>query len=405
MTPCLPRVLIVGGPDIDARIHLMHGLSPAFEVIAIGSDPILASKFSAAGFPYRHYTLSRQVAPISDLRTVAQLVRIFRSLKPDIIHTFDTKPGLCGCLAALLAKVPIIITTITGLGGSLSGNPGFRTRVAWWIYERLQTFTCWVSDLTIFQNHDVARQFISARVVSSSKSTVILGSGVPTHLFDPSQFSQHERDELKQELGIAPGELVVTMISRLIRSKGIMEFSRAAREIGTCFPKVRFLLVGPADLDSIDQPSPNELRELREAVNWIGPRKDVGALLAISDLFVLPTAYREGIPRVLMEAAAMALPIVTTDAAGCREVVQDRVNGLLVPLRDAAAVTRAILRLLQQPELRRRLGQAAQRQAVERFDLSIVVNQTRSVYEQLMRERLLSPRGGATTRECGAAKA
>jgi glycosyltransferase involved in cell wall biosynthesis len=389
MTHRPPRVLIVGGPDVDARLHLMYGLSADFEVIGVGSDPMLASKFSAAGFPYYHYRLSRQVAPISDLGTVTQLVRIFRSLRPHIVHTFDTKPGLWGSLAASLAQVPIVISTITGLGGSLSGNPGVRTRTAWWMYERLQTFACWLSDLTVFQNPDVARQFISARVVPSRKSTVILGSGVPTHLFDPSEFSLDERNQLKQELGIASGELVVTMISRLIRSKGIIEFSRAAREIAACHPKVRFLLVGPPDLASTDQPSPRELSELREAVNWIGPRKDVGALLAISDVFVFPSAYREGIPRVLLEAAAMALPIITTDLPGCREVVQDGVNGFLVPARDVAALTRTILRLLQQPELRRRFGQASRRRAVEKFDLSLVTHQTRSTYEQLLRRCFL----------------
>ena len=384
MTHHLPRIALVGGPDIDARLHLMHGLSGSFELVAVGSDPRLASKFSAAGFTYRNYTLNRQVAPVSDLRSIGELVSIFRKLRPHIVHTFDTKPGVWGCLAASLAGVPIVVCTITGLGGPLSGKCGLEERAAWWMYERLQKLASRISDLTVFQNHDDAREFISAKIVASDKTAVILGSGVPTHLFDPSQFSPDERNRLKQALGIAPGKLVVTMISRLIRSKGILEYSEAARAIRGCYTGAHFLLVGSPDSDSVDRPTPSELNRLRGTVNWIGPRKDIAALLAISELFVLPSAYREGIPRVLLEAAAMGLPIVTTDTPGCHEVVDHGTNGFLVPVRDVEALTRAILELLTRPELRRRFGQASRQRALGSFDLSLVIEQTRLMYQQLL---------------------
>ena len=195
------------------------------------------------------------------------------------------------------------------------------------------------------------------------------------------------RENLRNELDLKPGETVVTMISRVIRAKGIPEFMAAAQEISARRPDVRFLLVGPEDTESIDRLNANELAQLKQAVTWPGPRRDVPTVLALSDIFVLPSAYREGIPRVLLEAAAMGLPIVTTNSPGCSEVVEDGVNGYLVPVRDAPALSQAILRLLEQRELRQRFGQASRQRVVERFDLSVIVKQMRSVYYQLLAEQ------------------
>src|SRR5207253_6184837 len=129
----------------------------------------------------------------------------------------------------------------------------------------------------------------------------------------------------------------------------------------------------PADDKSIDRFSPEEIAQLRQAVNWPGARRDIPRVLAVTDVFVLPSFYPEGIPRVLLEAASMALPIVTTRSPGCVDVVEDGVNGFLVPGRDAGALAAAILRLVDQPETRRRFGAESRRRAVAQFDLAAVV--------------------------------
>ena len=189
---------------------------------------------------------------------------------------------------------------------------------------------------------------------------------------------------LRSELRIQPDEIVVTMISRLIRSKGVLEFMDAARAVHLNYPHVRFLLIGPEDKESIDRLDAVELTELKQTVIWPGVRRDIPAVLAISDIFAFPTAHGEGIPRVLMEAASMRLPIVTTDAPGCNEVVDNGINGFLIPVHDANALSQAILRLIKQPELRERFGDASRRRMVERFDLSVIATQTRLVYRQLL---------------------
>ena len=394
MTRNVPRVVLVGGPDVDARLELMGRLRPSFELAAVGSLPAHRARFAAAGFPYESYRLSRKVNPIADLLSMGQLARHFRRVRPQIVHAFDTKPGVWGCLAARLAGVPLVIGTITGLG-SLYGGNGIKTRATRTVYEALQALACRASDATIFQNHDDARQLVSAGVVSADRAVVVPGSGVPTEIFDPDLFPPERRAGLRRDLGIDAEETVVTMVSRVIRSKGVPEFVAAARGVRQALPGTRFLLIGPPDDQSVDRLGAGELEQLRREVTWIGPRRDIPALLAVSDVFVLPSAYREGIPRVLLEAAAMGLPIVTTDSPGCNDVVESGVNGFLVPIHDPAALARAIGQLVSQPDLRRRLGSVSRQRAVESFDLAVIAAQTGAVYRRLISEQK-RPKLGAT---------
>ena len=385
----LPNVLFVGGPDVDARLELMHCLKDTFSISALGSLPILHNIFLDEGFRYNSYRLDRQVNPLSDLWTLGQLVFIFRRLEPQIVHTFDTKPGVWARLAARLAGVPVIIGTLPGLG-SLYANDSLKTRFFRSVYQPLQTLSCRISDLTIFQNHDNARQFIAAGIVSEQKATVIFGSGISTDVFAQARVSDIEKAQLRAELDIQPHETVVTMVSRLIRSKGVLEFMAAAQEVGARFSDVRFLLIGPEDDESVDRLNSEELTQLKQAVTWLGSRRDIPAVLAVSDIFAFPS-YREGIPRVLLEAASMGLPIVTTDSPGCNEVVEHGVNGYLVPVRDSEALSQAIIRMIELPELRQRFGRVSRQRAVKRFDLSIVADQMRAVYLQLLARKALLP--------------
>jgi glycosyltransferase involved in cell wall biosynthesis len=164
----------------------------------------------------------------------------------------------------------------------------------------------------------------------------------------------------------------------------------AAVSISNHYPGVRFLLVGPVDNESLDKLNAEEFTRLKQAVNWLGPRNDIPTVLATSDIFVLPSAYREGIPRVLLEAASMGLPIITTDTPGCKDVVENEVNGFLVPVRDAVALSRAILSLIEQPDLRHRFGEISRRRAVERFDISVIAMQICIAYYQILDHRELS---------------
>ena len=375
-----PKVAIVGGVDIDGRLDLMRHLADDYEFCAIGSNSSLFEKFQAHGFPYEVYNLPRKVSPLSDLRAMFQLAQIFRRIKPDIVHTFDTKQGVWGSMAARMAAVPVIVATFTGLG-SLYLTDDLKTRCLRQIYERLQRFASRFLDHAIFQNHDDARQFVDANIVPSEKVSVILGSGVSTDRFNVANISGEVHQDLRAELALERQCTVVTMVARLVRTKGVIEFMQAVEPVRAAYPNTRFLLIGPEDPESLDRLTPQELTELKLSVDVLGVRTDLPQLLSISDIFVLPS-IREGIPRVLLEAAAMELPIITTDSPGCNEVVQDNSNGILIPSSDAGALTAALLKLIGDVHLREQFGKNSRRRAVEVFDISVVARQVGETYQR-----------------------
>jgi glycosyltransferase involved in cell wall biosynthesis len=376
----------MGGPDMNLRLELMQCLQSDFEMMVAGTVGEHQQKFAMAGFKYYPYPLGRTVSPVLDLYSIVCIWRLCRWLRPHIVHTFDAKPGVWGRLAARWAGIPVVVGTIPGLG-SLYANDDFSTRLTRAIYQPLQRIVSHVSDLTTFQNLDDARRFIAAGIVAEPKTMIIPGSGVPTDVYTPDRVSESERVNLMNELGIQSDEIVVTMVSRVIRTKGVIEFMNAATEIHRHCPKVHFLLIGPDDQASLHRLTADELALLRQTVTWPGPRRDIPTTLAVSDIFVFPSSFPEGIPRVLLEAASMGLPLITTFSPGCKEVVEDQVNGLLVPVHDAMALGHAILRLVNQPELRKRFGRLSRQRAVERFDLSLIAEQTRRMYKQLLARR------------------
>jgi glycosyltransferase involved in cell wall biosynthesis len=383
MSPALPRVLIVGGVDVRARIPLMERLRDDFELVAVGAGPEPA--FAGTGFRYVCYAPGQhaRVSPLDDARAFFALARIFRTERPRIVHAFDTKAGVWGCLAARLAGVPIAVGTVNGLG-FLFRRETWRRRLLSTSYQALQALACAASSATVFQNPDDARAFVEAGMAKREKVVLVPGSGVRTDRLDPRRFGPAARARLRGALGIEASDVAVIMVTRVIRSKGVLDLLAAARALRATRPHVRFLLVGAHEPESMDRLSDAELEGLRRELVWTGPRDDVPALLAASDVMAFPSGYGEGIPRVLLEAASMALPIVTTDAPGCREVVEPGVNGLLVPIGDAAALAAAVERLAVDPALRQRFGENARERAIARFDLGVVAERTRVLYRELL---------------------
>jgi glycosyltransferase involved in cell wall biosynthesis len=382
MTP--PRVMIVGGADVAARLPLMERLRGEFELVAVGCGEEPAAAFAARGFAYRAYApLHARVSPLDDARGFLELTRIFRAERPRIVHAFDTKAGVWGCLAARAARVPVALGTVNGLG-FLFREDTWKRRLLATTYRVLQRLACRASNATVFQNPDDARVFVERRLARPERVVLVPGSGVRTDELDPKRFDPVERERLRAGLGLAPDDVMVTMVTRVIRSKGVLELLAAARALRASHPRARFVLVGAHEPESMDRLEPEELRALEAELVWLGRRGDVPALLAASDVMAFPSGYGEGIPRVLLEAAAMALPIVTTDAPGCREVVEPGRSGFLVPIGDVAGLAAALGRLAGDAELRRRLGAAARERAVARFDLAVVAERTRELYRELL---------------------
>jgi len=390
-----PSVLLIGGPDVDARLDLMFELRDRYDVRAAGTATDLEPRFREASFGYDFYPLGRGANPLSDLRAFISLVRVCKERRPDVIHTFDTKPCVFGRLAARVAKVPVIVGTIPGLG-TLYVKKDIVTRLVRFVYERLQKSACAVADITVFQNGEDRKEFIGRGLIHPRKATVIPGSGVKTDRFVRSEVVATMSAKLRRELGIARDAVVVTMVSRLIRSKGVMEYAAAAEELKEDCPQARFILVGSYDSDSADPLSPSELKWVAERVQCLGKRTDIPVILAASDVFALPSFYREGIPRSLLEAASMSLPLITTDWPGCNEVVRDGVNGFMVPTREVESLARAVRRLVVDSALRERFGRASRKLAVSRFDLSVIAHQIDTLYHELLAQKRQAQRDSSS---------
>jgi len=359
----------------------MQRLNGSFDVCAVGTEPSLEATLSEAGFRYRGYKMSRGANPLLDLRALWQLGWIFRAERPDVVHTFDTKPCVWGRVAAKLARVPVVVGTLPGLGSLYAGQTP-KIRLLRFVYQPLQKLACRWSDATTFQNEDDLREFERRSVVRRGRGLLIPGSGVQTELFPPAD---RETIRLRRAgLGLGESAVVAVMVSRILRAKGVLDFAaaglRAAAENGA----LRFVLVGDEDRASLDALTPAELDLLRTSTTWLGHRDDVPEILAIADIFVFPSFYREGVPRALLEASAAGLPLVAADMPGSRDVVEDGVNGFLVAPHDPDAIARAVLELAGSPELRRRFAERSRERAVSRFDLSVIADRTESLYRSLL---------------------
>lgn len=326
--------------------------------------------------------------PINELRTLWQLYRVLRKERFDLVHTFTVKPNIYGSIAARAAGIPVVMNWVTGLGYVFIETGDARRRLLRKVVINLYRFALRFSKRVIFLNPDDFDLFQKYKIIDSHKGMVMSGgSGVDTEKFSSARIDQDKVQALYQELGIAgdqPG-VRVTLIARLLWDKGIAEFIEAARILKPKHPDALFLLVGPVDTGN-PAAVPRQYMERVESegvIRYLGERTDIVEILHISDIVTLPS-YSEGIPRALLEAMSMEKPIITTDTAGCRVVVDEGRNGLLVSVKDPAALASAIERLLDDEELRIRMGKYGREKALREFDERIVVRRTLKLYEELL---------------------
>lgn len=375
---------IVGGEDIHFRRPLAQLLTRSgFRVTLLGScRPEQCG--ADESYEHRHYDLDRRFRPVGDIRTVIQLRSLFRAGRPDVVHAFDTKPNVLVPIAARALPGTTVVRTITGLGSvfELNGAAGRLYRNAYWMAHRFAADHC---DMTIFQNRDDMSVFIDKGVVDRARCRLVLGSGIDVGMLDLAA-GRAVQAQLRTELGIG-SENVVLMASRIVRQKGIREYIEAARLLKSWGEKVTFLLAGPLETNVVDAIPGQEMSSSELPVRYLGPRSDIPALLTITDVAVLPTYYREGAPRFLMEAQALGVPVVTCDVAGCREVVDAGNTGILVKPRDARELAEAVRLLIHSPALRAKMGSAGRARVMSEMSLDVVANHYISCYETLLSNR------------------
>jgi len=379
-------VAFVGGPDISLRLELLKLLkSKGFKVLVIGSNRLEEKIFQVCGIPYYYYDLHRGILIVKNLRGFVQLYKIFKRIRPDIIHAFDTVPAILGRIAAKAAGVPVIIGTITGMGTLFSFN-NIRNKILRAFYIVAQKIVCGISDLTIFQNNDDMHYFISKKIIPSFKSALVKGSGVDLKKYSVNKMDTDYLKKIEEELGIEKSYVKIFMISRLVKYKGIYEYLEAAKQVRLKYDHVQFYLVGPVD-DTISSFPESEMRKYEKYVRYIGERNDIAGLLYFADIVILPTYYREGIPRVLLEAASMEKALIATDMPGCKDVVEDGLNGFTVPTNNPQALFNAMEKLILDGKLRIQMGKLSRQIAIKEFSLDIIFKDTINIYRQLLNNR------------------
>jgi len=299
--------------------------------------------------------------PFRDVVDMLKLTLLLRRLQPDVAFTYFIKPVIFGTLAAWLAGVPKRVAMIEGLGYVFTSSGNSQTR---W-RKLLRNSVSWLyrvslmrAEKVIFLNNDDVTEFVSAGLVDKAKAINLGGIGV---------------DLAEWPLVVPLIEPVTFLLAaRLLREKGIVEYAEAARNVKKKYPAVRFILLGGLD------PNPGALTQYEvEAwvheglLEWPG-HVAVKPWLAQASVYVLPSYYREGVPRSTQEAMAMGRAVITTNAPGCRETVDDGINGFLIPVRDVAALTLAMLEFVENPTLIASMGHESRRLAEKRFDVHAI---------------------------------
>ena len=379
------RVAHLTTVDLSLRFLLLGQLEvirdAGFEVSAISAPGRWSPRLEAEGIrhiPWPHVT--RAWDPRADVRAFRELVGILRRERFDVVHTHNPKPGILGRVAARLAGVPCVVNTVHGLYATPQDPPGKRLPIVF--AERLAAR---FSDLELYQSAEDLAWARRIGLVAPWKSA-LLGNGIDLGEFDPARVDRRRLAALRDELGISHDAIVVGTVGRLVAEKGCRELFAAARDIRRRRPDVCFLAVGETDFDKADAVGPPELARARQDVVFAGWREDVRDLLALMDVFVL-ASWREGMPRSAIEAAAMARTLVLTDIRGCREVARDGQEAVLVPARRPAELAAAIEGLLDDPGRCTRLGAAARRRALERFDERRVFELVLEAYGDLLARR------------------
>ena len=357
------KILIIGGvPGSLIRFRgdlIRQWLELGCEVVAVSAPAteVLEKELSLLGVRFKPVLFKRdQLNPFKDLVAIFQLGKIIRAEKPDLIFAYTVKPVIFSALCSILTNSKLYLM-ITGLGYVFSGK-SFKQSTVKKLLVILYRYAFRKSEVVFFQNKDDPALFYKLNVLTAKNKVVQLnGSGVNINHYYYSEQSIEEKT-------------IFLLICRLLKSKGVMEYFKAAEIINSSYDNAIFNLVGPLH-DSPDMVDRKELEKYtaKKHINYLGSARDVRPFIKQCSVYVLPSYYGEGTPRTILEAMAMGRPIITTDAPGCRETVEEGVNGYLIPVRHSESLAGAMERFIKKPELISRMGKESRRIAEGKYDV------------------------------------
>ncbi|MBI9079377.1 MAG: glycosyltransferase family 4 protein [Pseudodesulfovibrio sp.] len=354
-----PSLINFRGPLLKRLVDLGHDV----HALAPGHIPDVSPQLEAMGVEYSMFPLGRRgFNPIADIGSLLHLKQILYRIRPDLILSYTFKPVVYGSMAARMAWVgdkKRVYAMITGLGYAFTEDTGLKRRILFNIAKGMYRSGLKSCDGVIFQNPDDKAFFQKLDVLPQDmKTTVVGGSGIDLNHFNVVPL---------------PDTPVFLCLSRLVRSKGVALFVEAAQQLKEKYPEAIFRIAGPME-EGGDGIKPEEIALWKKngAVEILDPVNDVRPLIGGSSVYVLPSYYREGTPRSILEAMSMGRAIVTTDAPGCRETVTEGLNGFLTPLKDMDALARSMEKFIVDPGLAKTMGATSRRIAEEKFDVDKV---------------------------------
>jgi glycosyltransferase involved in cell wall biosynthesis len=378
----------------SARFFLSHRLPLALAAKNAGYDVHVATadgdgvdRIAAAGLQWhcvRGGPLRQK--PWSDLLTLIDLVRLYRKLRPAIVHHVTFKQILYGTIAARLTRVPAVVNAMTGMGDTFAAHSVSDRLWTALIVALFRIFVRHRRMRVIVQNPDDLALMRRLRLARENQLALVRGSGVDPEHFAPPPPATND----------VP---VIVLLGRVVYPKGIAEFAGASRLLRDAGVRARFVVAGELDRESGAALPDQRFEEWQRegAIEYIGFRDDPRDVYAMADIVCLPS-YREGLPKTLLEAASCGLPIVTTDVPGCREAVADGENGILVPARSVEPLAAALRTLIENPDLRRTMGKRGRQRVIENYSLNAVITATLSIYDELS----AAAPAPVSTRESGA---
>jgi glycosyltransferase involved in cell wall biosynthesis len=341
------------------RMGLITALqADGYRVVLIAPKDDYSDRLESLGC--EHYDIeidNKGTNPIDDMRLMYSFFRLYKEIKPDMLLIYTIKPNIYGGIVSKFLNIPTL-NVIAGLG-TVFLNDNLSSKIARWLYK-----TSFHKNRVLFENEDDCKEFLDKKLVKEEQIKLIPGSGINTEKFQP-----------KEGIVVEDSSMVFLLIARLIRDKGIVEYVEAIESIRAKYPAVKFKLLGSYYEGNPSAISEDEVSRWVEegTIEYLGYTDAVLEEIQKADCIVLPS-YREGLSRVLLEGASMSKPIITTDVTGCRDVVDDGLNGYLVPIKDSASLAIAMEKMIALSDSKRiEMGKRGRTKVINEFDEKIVI--------------------------------
>lgn len=361
--------------------HQLKFISSFYQVKAVSSPgPLMQEVQAEEGVDTIAVPMTRAITPIADLIALFKLYLLFRKHKPMIVHSHTPKAGLLGMIAARLANVPVRMHTVAGL--PLLEATGMKRKILN-LVEKI-TYSC---AHKVYPNSFRLQEIIEEHGFCDAIKVSVIGNGssngIDTDFFSFDQVDAKKTDDIRSQLGLEDGDVVLCFVGRMVADKGINELVRVFVSVAKVHPHMKLILTGPFEheLDPL-HPEVEQIIRTHPLIKWVDYQADVRPYLAVSNLFVFPS-YREGFPNVVLQAGAMGLPCIVSNINGCNEIIKENVNGLIVQPKDALALKKAIEFMINNPDERKKMASASRELVIEKYSQEYFWNELLREYKKL----------------------